>query len=60
MATVIEISQGIVGKQVGGLFLKGPGILGWMWQVTHDQHYQALAFHPIIQGIHHGFWLFIQ
>ena len=28
MDTVIEISQGIVGKQVGGLFLKGPGILG--------------------------------
>lgn len=49
MATVIEISQGIVGKQVGGLFLKGPGILGWTWQVTHDQHYQALAFHPMSQ-----------
>lgn len=45
LATVLEIFQGIVGKQVGGLFLSRLGILGWKWQVTYDQH-KALASYP--------------
>lgn len=48
MVLFIEVFQGIVGKQVGGLFLKGLGVLSWKWQVTYDQHYKALAFYPIM------------
>lgn len=32
------VSQGIMRKQVGALFPKGLGMLGWKRQVTYDRH----------------------
>lgn len=40
--------HGIMRKQVGALFPKGLGMLGWKWQVTYDRHHQALASHPVM------------
>lgn len=44
MSMVLEIFQGIVGKQVGGLVPKELGILGWKWQVTYDPTQLSLGF----------------